>query len=127
MVKNIISLILLLTTVGLHFKHGWDAFNKPTFQQLNMVSKLGLGESAIPYIGICVLLLGIILLVPKTYFIGNILNALVILMIISFAVMDANYKIVLIEIPFLLIPFLMIWLKYPFIDKINSESKIVKN
>lgn len=116
MTKKIISLLLLVMTVGLHFKHGWDAFHKPTFQQLNMVSKLGLEESAIPYIGVCVILLGVILLIPKTYFIGNILNALVIIMIISFAIKAGNYKMVLFEMLFLTIPFLMIWLKYPFIN-----------
>ena len=115
MIKNLISLVLLIVSVALSFKHGWDTFNyKNNPQSLKMMNDLGISESVIPVMGVLTIVVGVLLLIPKTCFWGNVLNAMSIVLIMALALRAGNLKMVLIEIPFLIMPLIMIWLKYPF-------------
>lgn len=115
MTKSIISLVLLIVSVSLSFKHGWDTFNyKNNPESLKMMNELGISESVIPYFGALTIVVGVLLLIPKTFFLGNVLNAMSILLIMALSLKAGNYKIALVEIPFLALPLIMIWLKYPF-------------
>ncbi|WP_027384403.1 hypothetical protein [Epilithonimonas caeni] len=115
MIKSIISLILLITSVFLNLKHGWDSFNyKSNPQSLKMMNELGISETYIPVLGVSIILITILLLIPRTFFLGNVLNAMSIVLIMALAMRVGNFKMVLMEIPFLMIPLIMIWLKYPF-------------
>lgn len=115
MIKKIISLVLLIVSVSLSFKHGWDTFNyKNNPASLKMMNELGISEPSIPFLGILTIIVGILLLIPKTFFAGNMLNAMSIVLIMALALRAGNYKIALLEIPFLALPLIMIWLKYPF-------------
>ncbi|WP_228404772.1 hypothetical protein [Chryseobacterium wanjuense] len=78
------------------------------------MNELGINESFIPFFGVLAVAIGILLLIPRTFFLGNMLNAISILLIMALALRSGNYKMALIEIPFLVMPLLMIWLKYPF-------------
>lgn len=116
MVKSIISLVLLLVSAGLSFKHGWDSFNvKSHPESLKMMTDLGIKPIFVPAMGVAMLLIGALLLFPKTFLLGNILNAISILIIMALAINAGNFKIALMEIPFLLLPLVLIWLKYPFL------------
>lgn len=115
MIKNIISLALLIISVSLSFKHGWDTFNyRNNPESVKIMNELGINESFIPFFGVLAVVIGILLLIPRTFFLGNMLNAISILLIMALALRSGNYKMALIEIPFLVMPLLMIWLKYPF-------------
>jgi glucose-6-phosphate-specific signal transduction histidine kinase len=116
MVKSIISLVLLLVSVFLAFKHGWDTLNyKKHPESLKMMNELGITETMIPIFGGLTILIGILLIIPKTFFLGNMLNAISIVIIMALAVRSGNFKMVLMEIPFLIMPLVLIWLKYPFV------------
>jgi len=116
MVKSIISLVLLLVSAGLSFKHGWDSFNvKSHPESLKMMTDLGIKPIFVPAMGVAMLLIGALLLFPKTFLLGNILNAISILIIMALAINAGNFKIAFMEIPFLLLPLVLIWLKYPFL------------
>ena len=116
MVKSIISLVLLLVSTALSFKHGWDSFNvKSNPESLKIMTDLDIRPTFVPVMGIVTLLTGVFLLFPKTFLLGNILNAISIVIIMALAINAGNFKIALMEIPFLLLPFVMIWLKYPFL------------
>ncbi|GAA4329357.1 hypothetical protein GCM10023149_34010 [Mucilaginibacter gynuensis] len=116
MIKNVISLVLLIVSVGLSFSHGWNSYTyKKNPESLKMMSQLGLAEWTMPVFGICAVLVGLLLLIPKTFFSGNLLNALSVVFIMALALHAGNYKMALIEIPFLAIPLILIWIKYPFI------------
>ena len=116
MVKSIISLVLLLVSVFLAFKHGWDTLNyKKHPESLKMMNELGVTETMIPIFGGLTILIGILLIIPKTFFLGNMLNAISIVIIMALAVRSGNFKMVLMEIPFLIMPLVLIWLKYPFV------------
>lgn len=117
MVKNLISLLLLIISVTLNFKHAWDTTQyKGNPESAKMMESLGIGESAIPYLVLLSIIVGLLLIFPRTFFLGNLLNAISIVVIMCLALNSGNYKIALLEIPFLAIPLIMIWLKYPFKD-----------
>lgn len=114
MIKNIISLLLLIVSAFLSFSHGWSAFQPPAPQQAEMMSILGVSKTTLPYFGVFSIIIGLMLLFPKTFFISNLLHATTILVIMALSLKAGNYKIALIEIPFLALPLILIWLKYPF-------------
>lgn len=111
---KIISIILLLISAVLSFKHGIDAFRPASAEQTKMLTDLGIGPSAAPYIGTLSVLIGVALLLPQTFFIANLLNAVIILVIMALSLRTGNVRLALLEIPFLALPLLLIWLKYPF-------------
>ena len=116
MVKSIISLVLLLVSVYLAFSHGWSGINyKKNPESLKMMVEMGITETIIPIFAGITLLIGVLLLIPKTFFLGNMLNAISIVLIIALAMRVGNFKMVLLEIPFLVMPLVLIWLKYPFL------------
>ncbi|WP_269225061.1 hypothetical protein [Flavobacterium eburneipallidum] len=114
MTKNIIAILLLLVSAGLSLKHGWDAFQPTTPDQVKIMTELGIEQSFMPYFGVFSIIIGLMLFFPKTYFISNILHAFTIVLIMALSLNAVNYKMALIEIPFLAMPLILIWLKYPF-------------
>ena len=78
------------------------------------MNELGITETMIPIFGGITLLIGVLLLIPKTFFLGNMLNAISIIIIMALAMKAGNFKMTLMEIPFLVMPLVLIWLKYPF-------------
>lgn len=111
---KIVSIVLLLVSAFLSLKHGWDAFQPPTPQQAKMMADLGITKSFVPVVGALSITVGLLLLFPQTFFVANVLNAVIILLIMAFSLRAGNVKTALIEIPFLCLPLLLIWLKYPF-------------
>ncbi|MBA4056339.1 MAG: hypothetical protein C0490_16610 [Marivirga sp.] len=111
---RIVSIVLLLVSVFLSLKHGWDAFQPPNAQQQKMMADLGITKTVMPYFGVFSVALGLMLIFPKTFLVGNILHAIVILLIMALSLNSGNVRIALIEIPFLAMPLVMIWLKHPF-------------
>ncbi|MGV3461631.1 MAG: hypothetical protein ACO1N9_14375 [Flavobacterium sp.] len=114
MIKTIISAILLLASAGLSLKHGWDAFQPPTPEQATMMANLGITRSMAPFVGVLSIITGLLLLFPRTFFIGNVISAVTILLIMALSLRVGDIRTALIEIPFLSIPLVLIWLKYPF-------------
>ncbi len=111
---KIVSIILLFISVFLSISHGWGAFKPANADQLRMMSNLGITTTAMPYFGVFSIIMGFMLLFPQTFFMGNVLNAISIVLIMALSLRAGDYKTALIEIPFLLLPLLLIWLKYPF-------------
>lgn len=115
MLKNLLSLAFLLVSAVLSFKHGWDSFMiKKNPEAAKMMDVLGISPSFAPVLGVLSILTGLLLLFPKTFFTGNLLNALTIICIMALSLRAGNVKMALLEIPFLFMPLLLIWLKYPF-------------
>ncbi len=112
---KIVSGILILITAFLSFKHGYEGLTmkvKPA--QAEMMSGLGIGRTAGIIISILSIAVGFMVLFPQTFFAGNLINAAMILLIMGLALKTGNFKLALIEIPFLLMPLVMIWLGHPF-------------
>jgi len=111
---KIISIILIAISAFLSFKHGWDAFQNVNPEQAKMMSDLGINKALSPYFGALSIIVGLMILIPQTFFIGNLLNAMTIVLIMALSLKAGNVRIALIEIPFLALPMVLIWLKYPF-------------
>lgn len=109
-----LTMALLLISAGLSIKHGWDAFRPAGAEQNKMMSELGISPGIVPYVGAASIIIGLLLLFPQTFFLGNLLNAMVIVTIMALSLHAGRPGIALMEIPFLALPLLLIWLKYPF-------------
>lgn len=111
---KIISIILIVVSAFLGLKHGWDAFRPASTEQAKMMAVLGISERITPFMGAFSIITAILLLFPQTFFISNVFNAITIVLIMALALRAGNISMALIEIPFLVLPLLLIWLKYPF-------------
>jgi hypothetical protein len=110
---KIISGIFILITVFLNIRHGWAGLMmKP--ETISMMEEMGIGKQLSVVVSVLTLAGACLVLFPQTFFIGNLLNAVIILLIMCLALQAGNIKSALIEIPFLLMPLVMIWLKHPF-------------
>ncbi|WP_159467047.1 hypothetical protein [Dyadobacter sp. 3J3] len=116
MIIKLISGALILFTAYMGVKHGWQVLHiKPgdTGPEVELFNKLNLSQAGIKAIGILSILGALLILAPQTFFIGNMLNAVVILFLMAMFLNAGEIKSTLIEIPFLIIPLLLIYLKYP--------------
>ncbi|MBI1770567.1 MAG: hypothetical protein HY015_09875 [Bacteroidetes bacterium] len=110
---KILSGVLILVTAFLSIKHGWEGLTiKPG--EANLVTELGFGKTVVTIISILSLAVGLLVLFPSTFFAGNLVNAIIILSIMSLSLKAGNIKTALIEIPFLLMALVMIYLGHPF-------------
>ena len=110
---KILTIALIIVSAGLSLEHGLDAFRSAGAEQAELMTDLGISNSLAPYIGVLSIIIGLMLLFPQTFFISNVLNAMIIVLIISFSLHAGNVRVAILEIPFLVMPLLLVWLKYP--------------
>jgi hypothetical protein len=109
---KIINTILILFTVFMSVKHGWGAMSgKP--EALAMFAEWEIGKTGIRIFGAVVLISGVLILFPKTFFWGNFLTSAGILCVLMFFIQQRDFKSVLIEIPFLILPWIILYLRHP--------------
>ncbi|OYD41731.1 hypothetical protein CHU00_07010 [Sphingobacterium cellulitidis] len=112
MILKIINSVLILFAVFMGTKHGWNMLTaKP--EMLEMFDKWNFSKNAVVINGAVTLLASILILFPKTFVWGNFLMAAGILMIICLQLLSKDLKGVAIEIPFLLLNLVIIYLQYP--------------
>jgi hypothetical protein len=111
---KIVSILLLIASAFLSIKHGWDAFQPANAEQAKIMANLGISNTVMPYFGALSIIIGLILFFPQTFFLGNVLNAVIIVLIMALSLRAGDYKMALMEIPFLTLSLILIWLKYPF-------------
>lgn len=111
---KIVSGVLILITVFLSVKHGWAGISgnlKP--EETKMLTTLGISQSMILPFSIITLVGGLLVLFPQTFLAGNIINAVMILLIMIFSLRAGDTRTALIEIPFLLMPLVLVYLGHP--------------
>ncbi len=112
MIIKVLNAILILIAVFMGIKQGYAmATTKP--QMLEMFSKWGFTSSGVMVFGAVTILSAILILFPKTFVWGNFLMAATILLIICFHLIDRDFKGVAIELPFLLLNLVIIYLQHP--------------
>ncbi|UBM59564.1 hypothetical protein LAG90_02700 [Marinilongibacter aquaticus] len=114
MKTRIISAVLLLLTVYFGTSHGARAFQRPSAEYLKMMQAIGLNETMRILIGIWAIGSAVLILFPKTFFLGNVARAILLLLMMALALASGNYKFAMIEIPFLAMPLILIYLGHPF-------------
>jgi hypothetical protein len=110
----------LLFTAYMGIKHGWQLLNvKPgdTGPEIDLLRKLNLSQGVIKAFAVLTILYALLILFPQTFVLGNILNAIGIILIMAMLLNVREIKPALIEIPSLLIPLVLIYLKHPLVAK----------
>ncbi|MCF2446776.1 hypothetical protein L0657_22655 [Dyadobacter sp. CY345] len=108
-----VSSLLILVTVYFGVSHGSRTFSTPSPAYAEMIILLGINDTIRTMIGVWSILSAVLILFPQTFFIGNILRAVLLILMMAFALKAGNYKFALIEIPFLLMPLVLIYLGHP--------------
>ncbi|MGN7787069.1 DoxX family protein [Niabella sp. 22666] len=112
MVLKIINAALMLVAVFMGLKQGYAMFSgKP--EMLEMFGKWGFNKSGLMINGAVTMIAALLILFPKTFVWGNFLMAAGILLIICFHLLDKDFKGVLVELPFLLLNLVIIYLQHP--------------
>jgi hypothetical protein len=111
MVK-IINAILILFALYMGIKQGWAMLSgKP--QMVELFSKWNLEKTAMMVMGIVTISGAVLVLIPKTFLLGNFITASAILFIICLHLHHRDLKSVAIELPFFLMSWLIIYLQHP--------------
>lgn len=111
-VIKILNSILMLVAVFMGLKQGYAMLTtKP--EMVEMFSKWNFNKTGLMINGAITMLSALLILFPKTFVWGNFLMAAGILMIICFHLLDKDLKGVAIELPFLLLNLLIIYLQHP--------------
>lgn len=112
---KILSSLLIMITAILSVKHGLDGLRIGSHpEQLKMAAEMGFSKTLVILMSAIGIAIGIAVLFPGSFFTANLINALTIVLIMAFSLRSGNYKMALIEIPFLIMPLLLIYLGHPF-------------
>lgn len=112
MILKLINSVLILVAVFMGFKQGYAMFSgKP--EMLEMFSKWNFSKTAVMINGVVTMIAALLILFPKTFVWGNFLMAAGILMIICLQLLNKDLKGAAIEIPFLLLNLVIIYLQHP--------------
>ncbi|WP_089910264.1 DoxX family protein [Chitinophaga rupis] len=104
--------LLILTVVFMGLKQGWAMLTvQPNMLQL--FGKWHFSRTGIMITGGVTLISAVLILFPRTFVWGNFLMAASILMITCFHLWDKDLKGVAIELPFLLLNLVIIFLQHP--------------
>lgn len=112
MVLKIINAALMLVAVFIGLKQGYAMLSgKP--EMMEMFGKWGFNKSGLMINGSVTMIAALLILFPKTFVWGNFLMAAGILLIICFHLLDKDFKGVWVELPFLLLNLVIIYLQHP--------------
>jgi hypothetical protein len=120
MIIKLISALLILFSAFMGAKHGWAAYHsKPgdTGPVADLLQTLNLSQNTVRVFAVLTIAGGLLLLVPQTFFIGNLLNICLFLFLILRFLLEGDIKHALSEVPFLLIPVLLIFIKHPLVAR----------
>ena len=112
MILKILNSALMLIAVFMGLKQGYAMFSGKV-EMVEMFSKWNFSKTAIMINGAVTMIAAVLILFPKTFVWGNFLMAAGILMIICLYLLDKDLKGVAIEIPFLLLNLIIIYLQHP--------------
>lgn len=112
MLLKIINAILIIVAVFMGLKQGWAmATAKP--EMMEMFGKWNFNKTALLINGLVTMLSALLILYPKTFLWGNFLMAAGILLIICYHLLDKDLKGAAIELPFLLLNLVILYLGHP--------------
>ena len=112
MILRIINSVLILVAVFMGLKQGWAMFSAKT-EMLTMFGNWQFSKTAVMINGIVTMVSALLILHPKTFLWGNFLMAADILLIICFHLLDKDMKGAFIELPFLVLNMIILYLQHP--------------
>jgi hypothetical protein len=109
---KIFNSILMLVAVFMGLKQGWAMVTgKP--EMVEMFSKWNFSKTGLMINGAITIISALLILYPKTFLLGNFLMAAGILLIICLHLLDQDLKGMTVELPFLLLNLVIIYLQHP--------------
>jgi hypothetical protein len=112
MILKVLNSALIVFVVYLALKHGWYMLTaKP--EAVNIFAKWGLGKPYAVGYGLILCTAAIFILFPKTFVWGNYIMAAGILLFICFQVYHHQLQEALVEVPFLLLNLIILYLQHP--------------
>jgi hypothetical protein len=111
---KIISGILIVFVAIMSFKHGLEGLRNTSPNGNETLLSWGINKPLQVIISIITILTALMILFPQTFFVGNIIAAMLFILLMGFQLNAGNIKAALTEIPFLLITMMMIYLGHPF-------------
>jgi hypothetical protein len=109
---KIINSLLILFAVFMGLKQGYSMFStKP--EMIELFSKWHFSKTAVTINGLITMLGALLILHPKTFLWGNFIMAAGILLILCLQLLIKDLKGAAIELPFLLLNFVIIYFQYP--------------
>ncbi|KIO78209.1 hypothetical protein TH53_04995 [Pedobacter lusitanus] len=112
MILKIINSVLILFALYMGVKQGWAMFSGKA-PMLEMFSKWDMGKNSVMVLGVITMIGAVLVLFPRTFLIGNFITAAGILLIAAFHLGDKDLKGFAIELPFLLLSLVIIYLQHP--------------
>lgn len=119
MINLILTITLIVFASFMGVKQGL-LMMEPRQEVLEMFVKWGLDKAEMNALGILTLVSGLLIMIPKTFFAGNLLMASVILIIICFQLQQRDLKGFAIELPFFLLNLVLLYLQHPINDLRNK-------
>ena len=112
MITKISSIVLILVILFMGVKQGLAMINgKP--EMLDMFAKWGFNKTGVLIFGIITLLSTVLITIPKTFVWGNFLMITTMILIICFQLTNNNLKGAAIEVPFILLNLIILYLNHP--------------
>jgi hypothetical protein len=112
-VARIISAILVLLAFVMGLRHGVDLI-RSTPAKVQETLHLSLSQSTILAVGVLTCVGAILILFPQTFFAANFISAAVVLYLAAVQSKAHHPRGALVELPFVLLPLLILYLGYPF-------------
>lgn len=113
MMLKIIHSGLLLFVVFMGIKQGYGMITSSP-EIVKMLEGLSFSKIEILLFGIVTLIGAILIIHPKSFFMGNLIMGATIVLLIFLQIQNQNIKGAIIEIPFLLMNIILVYWKYPF-------------
>ncbi|WP_316815748.1 DoxX family protein [Pedobacter nyackensis] len=113
MIQKVFNSILILIAVFMGLKQGWAMFIGKT-EMIEMFNKWNFSRTGLMMNGAITMISALLILYPKTFLWGNFLMAAGILLIICLHILDKDMKGMIIELPFLLLNLIIIYMQHPF-------------
>jgi hypothetical protein len=110
--SKILSAVLILLALYMGVKQGWAMLSGKA-EMLALFGRWHFGPTGVAVLGAFTLIGAVLVLFPITFLWGNFLTASTILLIIAEHAQDRNLKGVAIELPFLLLSLVILYLHHP--------------
>jgi hypothetical protein len=110
---KIISGILIVFVSIMSFKHGFTGLKNMPLQGDAAMLSWGINKQIQTIIYIASMLMAVMILFPQIFLAGNILGAIIFIVLMCFQINAGNIKAAATEIPFLLITLSLIYLGHP--------------
>lgn len=110
--SKILSAVLILLALYMGSKQGWAMLSGKA-EMLALFGRWRVGLTGVAVLGALTLLGAILILFPATFLWGNFLTASTILLLMAEHAQDRNLKGIVIELPFLLLSLVLLYLHHP--------------